>query len=119
MESKHIKAVEEPWRQFSQYNALGQMLLTNQRLDRLAASWVDFCTRGMLSDTCLTSILAALELSADAPVQAEPTSAEEYNPNQQEPPVVHQIDSIPDIDVIADSEDIDAPTSVLAHVQLA
>ncbi|KAG1870863.1 hypothetical protein F4604DRAFT_1583573 [Suillus subluteus] len=59
-ESKHIKAVKEPWRWSSRYNALGQMLLTNQRLDKLVASQVDFRTRGMLSGTCLTSVLAAL-----------------------------------------------------------
>lgn len=59
-ESKHIKAVKEPWRRSSRYKALGQMLLTNQRLDKLAASRVDFRTRGMLSGTCLSSILAAL-----------------------------------------------------------
>ncbi|TDL20259.1 hypothetical protein BD410DRAFT_815646 [Rickenella mellea] len=41
-ESKHIKAVKEPWRRSNRYNALGQMLLTNQRLDKLAASRVDF-----------------------------------------------------------------------------
>ncbi|KAG1856020.1 hypothetical protein DFJ58DRAFT_716121 [Suillus subalutaceus] len=60
MESKHIKAVKEPWRQSSRYNALGQMLLTNQRLDKLTASRVDFRTRGMLAGTCLSSVLAAL-----------------------------------------------------------
>ncbi|KAF8958618.1 hypothetical protein BDZ97DRAFT_1841060 [Flammula alnicola] len=48
-ESKHIKAVKEPWRRSSHYKALGQMLLTNQRLDKLAASKVDFIARGMLS----------------------------------------------------------------------
>ncbi|OCH84269.1 hypothetical protein OBBRIDRAFT_815526 [Obba rivulosa] len=36
-ESKHIKAVKEPWRQSNKYKALGQILLTNQRLDKLAA----------------------------------------------------------------------------------
>ncbi|KAJ3995443.1 hypothetical protein F5050DRAFT_1808660 [Lentinula boryana] len=35
-ESKHIKAVKRPWRRSSKHNALGQMLLTNQRLDKLA-----------------------------------------------------------------------------------
>lgn len=48
-ESKHIKAIKEPWRRSNRYNALGQMLLTNQRLDKLAASRADFETRGMLS----------------------------------------------------------------------
>jgi hypothetical protein len=47
-ESKHIKAVKEPWRRSNHYQALGQMLLTNQRLDKLAASRVDFMERGML-----------------------------------------------------------------------
>lgn len=47
-ESKHIKAVKEPWRRSNHYNALGQMLLTNQRNDKLAASTVDFAARGML-----------------------------------------------------------------------
>lgn len=37
-ESKHIKAVKEPWRRSNHYEALGQMLLTNQRIDKLAAS---------------------------------------------------------------------------------
>ncbi|KAG1801316.1 hypothetical protein EV424DRAFT_1545429 [Suillus variegatus] len=41
-ESKHIKAVKEPWRWSNRHNALGQMLVTNQRLDKLAASHVDF-----------------------------------------------------------------------------
>lgn len=59
-ESKHIKVVKEPWRRSSRYNALGQMLLTNQHLDKLSASCVDFCTRGMLAGTCLSSVLAAL-----------------------------------------------------------
>ncbi|KAG1866432.1 hypothetical protein C8R48DRAFT_747650 [Suillus tomentosus] len=49
-ESKHIKAIKEPWRCSSQYKALGQMLLTNQCLDKLAASQVDFCFHGMLAE---------------------------------------------------------------------
>jgi hypothetical protein len=47
-ESKHIKAVKEPWRRSNHYQALGQMLLTNQRLDKLAASRVNFANRGMI-----------------------------------------------------------------------
>jgi hypothetical protein len=53
-ESKHIKAVKEPWRRSNRYNALGQMLLTNQRLDKLAAARVDFVDRGMLKGSCLS-----------------------------------------------------------------
>ena len=47
-ESKHIQAVKEPWRRSNRFEALGQMLLTNQRLDKLAAARVDFSARGML-----------------------------------------------------------------------
>jgi hypothetical protein len=47
-ESKHIKAVKEPWRRSSRFEALAQMLMTNQRLDKLAAARVDFQARGML-----------------------------------------------------------------------
>ncbi|KAI0080515.1 hypothetical protein K474DRAFT_1704591 [Panus rudis PR-1116 ss-1] len=48
-ESKHIKAVKEPWRRTNKYEALGQMLLINQRLDKLAALRVELTARGMLS----------------------------------------------------------------------
>ncbi|KAG2345489.1 hypothetical protein BDR05DRAFT_998119 [Suillus weaverae] len=59
-ETKHIKAVKEPWRRSSHYHALGQMLVTNQRLDKLAASRIDFKSRGMLNGTCLSETLQAL-----------------------------------------------------------
>ncbi|KAI6031143.1 hypothetical protein PISMIDRAFT_57563, partial [Pisolithus microcarpus 441] len=41
-ESKHIKAVKQPWRRSNRFEALGQMLITNQRLDKLAAARVNF-----------------------------------------------------------------------------
>ncbi|KAF7350244.1 hypothetical protein MVEN_01327900 [Mycena venus] len=50
-ESKHIKAVKEPWRRSSKFQALGQMLTINERLDKLAASHVDFVERGMMPGT--------------------------------------------------------------------
>ena len=56
MESKHIKAVKEPWRRSSHFEALSQMLLTNQRLNKLAAAWVDFTNHGMLQGTCLSAV---------------------------------------------------------------
>lgn len=59
-ESKHIKAVKEPWRRSNRFEALSQMLLTNQRLDKLAASRVDFADRGMLRGTCLSYTLEKL-----------------------------------------------------------
>ncbi|KIJ58132.1 hypothetical protein HYDPIDRAFT_171393 [Hydnomerulius pinastri MD-312] len=50
-ESRHITAVKRPWRRSNRYEALGQMLLTNQRLDKLSAARVQFADRGMLPPT--------------------------------------------------------------------
>ena len=58
-ESKHIWAVKEPWRRSNRNEALGQMLITNQQLDQLAAAWTDFSQHGMLDGSCLTSVLQA------------------------------------------------------------
>ncbi|KAI9431282.1 hypothetical protein H4582DRAFT_2113490 [Lactarius indigo] len=52
-ESKHIKAIKEPWRRSNRCNALGQMLVINQRLDQLAASRSYFESKGMLKSTVL------------------------------------------------------------------
>jgi hypothetical protein len=64
-ELKHIRAVKEPWRRSNRNEALGQMLVTNQRLDQLAAAHTDFANWGMLSGTCLSEVLQVLgELSS-------------------------------------------------------
>jgi hypothetical protein len=55
-ESKHIHAVKKPWRRSNHYEALGQMLLINQRLDKLAALRADFTKRGMLNGPLLTGV---------------------------------------------------------------
>ena len=47
-ESCHVTAVNRPYRRSSRNKALGQMLLINQRLDKLAAMRTDFVERGML-----------------------------------------------------------------------
>jgi hypothetical protein len=52
-ESKHIKAVKEPYRQSSHFEALGQMLLTNQQIDKLAAFRINLMTHNMLDGPCL------------------------------------------------------------------
>ena len=48
-ESRHITAVKKPWRRSNRYDALGQMLVANQRLDKIAAMRSDFVERRMLS----------------------------------------------------------------------
>ena len=47
-ESRHITAVKKPWCRSNRFQALGQMLLINQRLDKLTAMRSDFSACGML-----------------------------------------------------------------------
>jgi hypothetical protein len=47
-ESRHITAVKKPWRRSNHFEPLGQMLLTNQRLDKLAFARAKFIAHGML-----------------------------------------------------------------------
>jgi hypothetical protein len=67
-ESKHRVAVKKPWRRSRRYKALGQMLLINQRLDKLAAAHSDFERRGMLDGTCLDDTLKNLRKSSTEPM---------------------------------------------------
>ncbi|KAG0699688.1 hypothetical protein DFH29DRAFT_983453 [Suillus ampliporus] len=75
-ESKHIKAVKEPWWRSSRFNALGQMLRTNQWLDKLTAMCADFTSRGMMNGTVLSMVLEALQQKR---VKAIPVLATELN----------------------------------------
>ncbi|KAI6010048.1 hypothetical protein BKA83DRAFT_4467659 [Pisolithus microcarpus] len=65
-ESKHVKAVKRPYRHTNKYHVLGQMLLINQCLDKLATSQVDFESWGMLEGTCLLTVLD--QLGKDMPL---------------------------------------------------
>lgn len=55
-ESKHIKAVKEPWRRSSRFRALVQMLRTIVRLEKLAALRRRFRHQGMLVGSTAGSI---------------------------------------------------------------
>lgn len=48
-ESKHITAVKRPWRRSSRYNPISQIMLTNQRMEKLTAARVHFTSLGMLN----------------------------------------------------------------------
>lgn len=61
-ESQHIRAVKEPWRRSNRNKPLGQMLVTNQRLDQLSTAQTDFKNRDMLSDTQANEPLRAFFL---------------------------------------------------------
>lgn len=50
-ESRHITAVKQPWRRSNRYNALSQMLLTNQRLDKLHALRAELADQGLAIPT--------------------------------------------------------------------
>ena len=58
--SKHKPAVKRPWRRSNRCEALKQMLLTNERNDKLASAYVDFKQRGMLEGTAVTDALHRL-----------------------------------------------------------
>ncbi|KAF5314796.1 hypothetical protein D9758_018852 [Tetrapyrgos nigripes] len=74
-ESKHIKAVKRPWRRSSRNQPLGQMLLTNQRLDKLAAYRVDNESQGKLQP--LKGYLKTLQDSLPPPPQPAPDDDED------------------------------------------
>lgn len=68
-ESRHITAVKKPWRRSNHYKALGQMLVTNQRLDKLSAARADFVARGMLSPSL--SPVASPDIEDDGAVDTD------------------------------------------------
>ena len=66
MENKHIKAVKELWRS-SKWQAMRQMLISNQCMDKLAVSCTLFKSQGMLKGTCLLDTLYQLGEQFDFP----------------------------------------------------
>jgi hypothetical protein len=46
-ESKHIAAVKRPWRRSSRYNAIKQIMLINQRMEKLTAARISFTSQGI------------------------------------------------------------------------
>jgi hypothetical protein len=57
-ESKHIKAVKEPWRRSNRFKALAQMLRSILRMEKMAALRRDFAQRGMLKGTVQSYVAA-------------------------------------------------------------
>jgi len=64
-ELKHIRAVKEPWRRSNKFNALGQMLVTNQCLDKLAAARRWFTEHGMLDGPLLPDGVEAVRVNIE------------------------------------------------------
>ncbi|KAN0127920.1 hypothetical protein V8E53_014268 [Lactarius tabidus] len=65
--SEHIELVKRPYRRSNRNKPLGQMLVTNQRRDKLVAARVDFTSRGMLNGPCVVGPLLDLVHSRYAP----------------------------------------------------
>ena len=64
MEAKHIKVIKEPWHRSNRNYPLKQILLINQRLNKLAAARINFTKRGMLEESKLRLSLRKLGLSS-------------------------------------------------------
>ena len=64
-ESKHIRAVKEPWQCSNRFNTLRQMLVTNQCLDKLTAAQRSFTERGMLDGPLLPVGMEAMVVDVE------------------------------------------------------
>jgi hypothetical protein len=96
------------------------MLLTNQRLDKLAASHVDFANRGMLEGTCLSDALkligTAFTLVLSFQILTNNISLEKLRNEENADSNDDVLDDEADKDM--DNNAVDGPT-VFAHVELA
>ena len=72
-ESKHIKAVKEPWRRSSRFKALVQMLSTIIRLEKLAALRRRFLREGMLIGSTAAHFSRCLSEASGSPSDSEET----------------------------------------------
>jgi hypothetical protein len=75
-ESKHIKAVKEPWRRSSRFKALIQMLRIIVHMDKMAALYQLFSKQGMMRGTT-SSYMAGI-------IRAESNGAETGGENTKE-----------------------------------
>ncbi|KAJ7093512.1 hypothetical protein C8R44DRAFT_989924 [Mycena epipterygia] len=121
-ESKHIKAVKEPWRRSSRFNALSQMLRTLVRLDKLAALKAVLTLRGMLTGTAASytrQVLAGEQPQVDAAAAAAVALDEEDDDDG----VVHGPKSLSDIELAPTPQrgypkTIDALAAYIQHPEL-
>ncbi|KAF9038038.1 hypothetical protein BJ165DRAFT_1416799 [Panaeolus papilionaceus] len=108
-ESKHIKAVKEPWQRSSRFEALSQMLLTNQRLDKLAVAKVDFMARSMLCGDMSGHVAPASLLFSTLLPSSTPPLPSQTSTNAGSVPEDDDNEGVDD-DIMAET--------VLAHISL-
>jgi hypothetical protein len=77
-ESKHIKAVKEPWRRSNRYKAIKQMLLTISRIDKLAAALQIHAELGRMDGTT-TSYTAMIQRGEQPQPCVAAANNEEYD----------------------------------------
>ncbi|KAH8981496.1 hypothetical protein EDB92DRAFT_1937010 [Lactarius akahatsu] len=94
-EVKHIKAIKEPWCRSNRNKPLKQILITNQRLDKLTAARINFMQRGMLDRSQLDAQLKVMERVREA------FNEQRGKQNAEDP-----------ADIVNDS-------TILAHIELA
>ena len=85
-ESKHIKAIKEPWRRSSRYKVLIQMLRTITRLDKIAALQPVFVRSGMLIGTTTSYIAQVLSKgngTGDSDDVSEGTTEDEWEDDKE------------------------------------
>jgi hypothetical protein len=75
-ESMHIDAVKEPWRRSNKYEALGQMLIINQRLDKMAALRASLVAQGQLDKPLVPEGVELVMMDASATREGEEGSIE-------------------------------------------
>ena len=102
-ESKHIKAVKQPYHRSSRNNPLGEMILTNQRNDKLSAARVDFESRGMLAS------VQGNPLPGRRPIpQAQANSQLQAASNEPSVPEVAEVDE-EDVEGVTSEGDVRLP----------
>lgn len=115
-ENKHINAVKKPWRRSGRHEALGQMLLTNQRLDKLAAARRDFHHRGMLKNDYLSEARRMVMRQLEGDSSGEDSEREEDDLDPSPRGMNEEVNG--ESDEEDDWAPVEGPT-VLNHVTLA
>ncbi|KAI5822540.1 hypothetical protein K523DRAFT_421984 [Schizophyllum commune Tattone D] len=89
-ESRHIKSVKQPWRRTNRFNALKQMLATNQRLEALFAARQYYQSRNLLQGSILDAAFAALH-GLDDDVEEGYDSEEDGAIDDEDPDVMGKV----------------------------
>ncbi|CDO70545.1 hypothetical protein BN946_scf184573.g13 [Trametes cinnabarina] len=125
MEAKHIIAVKRPYRRSNKNNALGQIIKTNERLDKLAAFRVELTACGLLDGPCprLPAFIRDAqdpergldESDSDSDAEQRAGLAHQVTPAQN-PPAPN--DTQDDPDAPPELEEEDADTAVVNDVEV-